>query len=63
MTSPVDRGLEEQQHVEGEPGEAAVGGVAELAGDRIAKGGAQDADRGGVPALDFEVDGVARLDG
>jgi hypothetical protein len=40
-----------------------VGGVAELAGDGVAKGGAQDADRGGVPALDFEVDGVAWLDG
>jgi hypothetical protein len=59
----VDRGLDEQQHVEGQSGEAAVGGVSELAGDGVAKGGAQDADRGGVPALDFEVDGVAWLDG
>jgi hypothetical protein len=55
--------LDDQQHVEGQAGEAAVGGVAELAGDGVAEGGAQDADRGGVPALDFEVDGVARLDG
>ena len=60
---PVNRGLDEQQHVEGQAGEAAVGGVAELTGDGIAKGGAQDADRGGVPALDFKVDGVGRLDG
>ncbi|MCF7734649.1 MAG: hypothetical protein K9N23_23400 [Akkermansiaceae bacterium] len=59
----MDRGLDEQQNVEGEPGEAAVGGVAEPTGDRVAKGGAQDADWGGVPALDFKVDGVARLDG
>ena len=32
-------------------------------GDRITIGGAQNADRGAVPALDFEVDGVVRLDG
>jgi hypothetical protein len=59
----VDRGLDEQQHVKAQPGEAAVGGVAEFAGGRIAESSAQDADRSGVPALDFEVDGVARLDG
>jgi hypothetical protein len=37
--------------------------MAHAAGDGIPIGGAQDADRGGVPALDFEVDGVAWLDG
>jgi hypothetical protein len=37
--------------------------MADAAGDRVAVGGAQDADRGGVPALDFKVDGVLRLDG
>jgi len=37
--------------------------MADAAGDWVAKGGAQDADRGSVPALDFKVDGVLRLDG
>jgi hypothetical protein len=40
-----------------------VGGVAHAAGNRVPIGGAQDADRGGISALDLEVDGVVRLDG
>jgi hypothetical protein len=59
----AQRGLEGEQGAEGQPGDAAVVGMADAAGDRVAVGGAQDADRGGVPALDFKVDGVLRLDG
>jgi hypothetical protein len=59
----VDRGLDEQQDIEGQTGESAMGGVAELTGAGVAKGGAQDADRSGVPALDFKVDRMERFDG
>jgi len=55
--------LDHEQLVKGESGEAAVGGVADATGAGVTIVGAQDADRGGVPALDFEVDGVGRLDG
>ena len=56
-------GLEGKQGVEGQSGDTPVVGMADATGDGFAKGGAQDADRGGVPALDFKVDGVLRLDG
>ena len=59
----AQRRLDHEQLVKGESGEAAVGGVADATGAGVTIGGAQDADRGGVPALDFEVDGVGRLDG
>jgi len=37
--------------------------VAHLAGDRVAEGGAENADGVGAMALDFEMDGVAGQDG
>jgi len=55
--------LEGEQGVEGQPSDATVVGMADAAGDGVTEGGAQDADRSGVPALDFKVDGVLRLDG
>jgi len=55
--------LDHEQISKLKSGESAVGRVAHAAGNRITIGGAQDADRGGVSALDFEVNGVVSLDG
>jgi hypothetical protein len=55
--------LEGDQGVKGQAGDAPVIGVADATCGRIAKRGAQDADRGGIAALNFKVDGMLCLDG
>jgi hypothetical protein len=50
-------GLDEFEGGQGQASEPTVLGVADAAIHGIAKGRAEDADRGGVAALDFEMEG------
>ena len=56
-------GLNIEQCVQGDAGNAAVLVVLDLAVQRISEGGAENADGGFPVALDFEVDWMPRFDG